>query len=140
MRASRSPGAFGHLRRVGLAALIALSLGLVVVVLGQGFSTIGAVRVVEDVALGVAIAAVVVGCAAFVAVRLADWRDPQSEMEFEELVERSEELAPSSHFDLCFWPSDHHRFTPFAFFASRKASIARRIASAGRIPVSAKNL
>ena len=93
MRASRSPGAFGHLRRVGLAALIALSLGLAVVVLGQGFSTIGAVRVVEDVALGVAIAAIVVGCAAFVAVRLADWRDPQSEMEFEELVERSEELA-----------------------------------------------
>jgi len=35
---------------------VALSLGLVVVVVGQGFSTIGAVRVVEDVALGVAIA------------------------------------------------------------------------------------
>jgi predicted Zn-dependent protease with MMP-like domain len=93
VRASRSPGAFGHLRRVGVAALIALSLGLAVVVLGQGFSTIAAVRVVEDVALGVVIAAVVVGGAAFVAVRLADWRDPQSEREFEELVERSEELA-----------------------------------------------
>jgi predicted Zn-dependent protease with MMP-like domain len=93
VRASRPPGTFGHLRRVGLAALTALSLGLAVVVLGQGFSTIGAVRVVEDVALGIAIAAIVVGCAAFVAVRLADWRDPQSELEFEELVERSEELA-----------------------------------------------
>jgi predicted Zn-dependent protease with MMP-like domain len=93
VRAKGSPGAFGHLRRVGVAALIALSLGLAVVVVGQGFSTIGAVRAVEDVALGVVIAAIVVGVAAFVAVRLADWRDPQSEREFEALVERSEELA-----------------------------------------------
>ncbi len=93
MRASRPPGTFGHLRRVGVAALIALSLGLVVVVVGQGFSTIGAVRAVEDVALGIAVAALVLGGAAFVAVRLADWRDPRSESEFEELVVRSEELA-----------------------------------------------
>jgi predicted Zn-dependent protease with MMP-like domain len=78
---------------VGVAALIALSLGLVVVVVGQGFSTIGAVRLVEDVALGVVLMAVVIGCAAFVAVRLADWRDPESEREFEALVVRSEELA-----------------------------------------------
>ena len=42
----------GSLRRVGVAALIALSLGLVVLVVGQGFSTIGAVRALEDVALG----------------------------------------------------------------------------------------
>ena len=35
--------ASGQLRRAGFAALIALSLGLVVVVVGQGFSTIGAV-------------------------------------------------------------------------------------------------
>ena len=36
----------------GVAALIALSLGLVVLVVGQGFSSIGAVRALEDVALG----------------------------------------------------------------------------------------
>jgi predicted Zn-dependent protease with MMP-like domain len=93
MRAFKPSGAFGHVRRVGVAALIALSLGLVVIVVGQGFSTVGAVRVVEDVALGVVLMAVVVGCAAFVAVRLADWRDPESEREFEKLVVRSEELA-----------------------------------------------
>ncbi len=93
MRAFKAPGHFGHLRRVGVAVLIALSLGLVVVVVGQGFSTIGAVRAVEDIALGVAVAALVLGAAAFVAVRLADWRDPTSESEFEELVVRSEELA-----------------------------------------------
>ena len=48
---------FGHLRHVGVAALIALSLGLVVVVVGEGFSTVGAVRAVEDIALGVIVAA-----------------------------------------------------------------------------------
>ncbi|MGO8906072.1 MAG: metallopeptidase family protein [Solirubrobacteraceae bacterium] len=86
-------GASSQLRRVGLAALIALSLGLVVIVIGQGFSAVGAVRALEDVALGVIVAAVLMGLAAFVAVRLAGWRDPESEKEFEEIVRHSEELA-----------------------------------------------
>jgi predicted Zn-dependent protease with MMP-like domain len=88
-----APGGAGHLRRVGLAALIALSLGLVTIVVGEGFSTIGAVRALEDIALGVIAAAVLMGLAAFVAVRLAGWRDPESESEFDELVRHSEELA-----------------------------------------------
>ncbi len=93
MREPRQPSAVSHLRRVGVAALIALSIGLAVVVIGQGFSTIGAVRVIEDVALGVVVAAVLMGGAAFVAVRMANWRDPESEVEFEEIVRRSERLA-----------------------------------------------
>ena len=76
-----------------MAALIALSLGLVTIVVGQGFSTIGAVRAMEDLALGVIVAAVLMGAAAFVAVRLAGWRDPESESEFEEIVRHSEALA-----------------------------------------------
>jgi predicted Zn-dependent protease with MMP-like domain len=90
---SRSAGGGGHMRRVGFAALIALSLGLVTIVLAEGFSTIGAVRALEDIALGVIAAAVLMGLAAFVAVRLAGWRDPESESEFDELVRHSEELA-----------------------------------------------
>jgi predicted Zn-dependent protease with MMP-like domain len=78
---------------VGVAALIALALGLVTIVVGQGFSTIGAVRALEDIALGVIVAAVLMGAAAFVAVRLAGWRDPESESEFEEIVRNSETLA-----------------------------------------------
>ena len=94
MRSSRPPAnASGHLRRVGVAALIALSLGLVTIVVGQGFSSIGAVRALEDIALGVIVAAVLMGAAAFVAVRLAGWRDPESESEFEEIVRHSEALA-----------------------------------------------
>jgi predicted Zn-dependent protease with MMP-like domain len=76
-----------------VAALIALSLGLVTIVVGQGFSTIGAVRALEDIALGVIVAAALIGAAAFVAVRLAGWRDPESESEFEEIVRHSEALA-----------------------------------------------
>jgi predicted Zn-dependent protease with MMP-like domain len=94
MRSSRSPAtASGHLRRVGVAALIAFSVGLVVLVVGQGFSTIGPVRALEDLALGVIVAAVLMGGVAFVAVHLADWREPESEIEFEELVRHSEQLA-----------------------------------------------
>ena len=64
-------------RRVGLAALLSLSAGLVVLVVGQGFSSIGVVRALEDIALGVIVAAVLMGSVAFVAVRLAGWRDLQ---------------------------------------------------------------
>jgi len=88
----RSAGG-SQLRRIGFAALIAMSLGLVVVVVGQGFSTIGAVRALEDVAFGVILIALIIGGAAFVAVRLAGWRDPESDVEFDEIVRHSEELA-----------------------------------------------
>lgn len=93
MRAPKSPGALGQLRKIGLAALIALSLGLVVIVVGQGFSTMGAVRVVEDLVLGIAAVALLTGAVAFVAVRLAGWHDPESEEEFEKIVRRAEELG-----------------------------------------------
>jgi predicted Zn-dependent protease with MMP-like domain len=87
------PRAPGQLRRVGVASLIAMSLGLVVLVVGQGFSSIGAVHALEDVALGVIVVAALMGAVALVAVRLADWREPESETEFEELVRNSERLA-----------------------------------------------
>src|SRR5437588_10452024 len=94
MRSSRPPvNASGHLRHVGVAALSALSVGLVVIVVGQGFSTVGAVRALEDVALGVIVAAALMALVAFLAVRLAGWRDPESESEFEEIVRHSEALA-----------------------------------------------
>ena len=88
---SRDPSA--PLRRVGVVALIAMSLGLVVLVVGQGFSSIGVVRALEDIALGVIVAAALMGSVAFVAVRLAGWRDPESESDFEEIVRNTELLA-----------------------------------------------
>jgi predicted Zn-dependent protease with MMP-like domain len=93
MRAPNPPGDASPLRRVGVAALVAMSLGLVVLVVGQGFSSIGVVRALEDVALGVIVAAALMGSVAFVAVRMAGWRNPESEREFEEIVRYSERLA-----------------------------------------------
>src|SRR5665213_1045524 len=93
MRERQPPGASGHLRRVGVAALIAMSVGLATLVIAQGFSSIGVVRALEDVALGVIVAAALMGSVAFVAVRLAKWRDPESESEFEEIVRNAEALA-----------------------------------------------
>jgi predicted Zn-dependent protease with MMP-like domain len=86
-------GATQQLRRLGVAALIAMSVGLVALVVGQGFSSIGVVRAMEDIALGVIVAGALMGGVAFLAVRMAGWRDPESESEFEEIVRHTEELA-----------------------------------------------
>jgi predicted Zn-dependent protease with MMP-like domain len=93
MRVPQPPGPPSQLRRVAVAALISLSLGLIVLVVAQGFSSIGMVRALEDIALGVIVAAALMGSVAFVAVRMAGWRDPESETEFEEVVRQSEALA-----------------------------------------------
>jgi predicted Zn-dependent protease with MMP-like domain len=76
-----------------VAALVALSVGLAVLVVGQGLSTIGMVRAIEEILLGAMVVAAVAGGMAYVAVRLADWRNPESEADFEQLVRHSEELA-----------------------------------------------
>jgi predicted Zn-dependent protease with MMP-like domain len=117
MRKSRSSRAFGPLRGVAIAALIAMSVGLVVIVVGQGFSTIGEVRALEQVAVGVIVVAALMGGVAFVAVRLAGWRDPESETEFEELVRHSEKLAreglavdPEESDFMALNPLDDHDF------------------------------
>ncbi len=83
----------GQMRRVGMAALIAMSVGLVVLVVSEGFSSVGVLKALEEIALGVLVVALLAGVAALVAVRLGGWRDPESESEFEELVRRSERLA-----------------------------------------------
>ena len=93
MRVSRSRGAFGHVPRLWVAAPVALSGGLLVLVLGQGFSSVGIIRLLEEIAVGVLLVTFIVGVIALVAVRMAGWRDPESEVEFDELVRHSEEVA-----------------------------------------------
>src|SRR5947209_7891241 len=82
-----------NLRRTAVAAAIALSVGLAVIVIGEGFSTSFPLRLVE--AAGIVVVAIVAFAALVVAVasRLADWREPSSEEEFEKVVRRSERLA-----------------------------------------------
>ena len=80
-------------RRVALSAAVAMALGLTVVALDTGFSGSWGVRLIEGIAVFGAGAAIVGGAVVFVLVRLAGWRDPESEEDFEALVERTEWLA-----------------------------------------------
>jgi predicted Zn-dependent protease with MMP-like domain len=80
-------------RRVLLSALAALMIGLGAVSLIAGFSESFPVRLLQGIAVFAA-GAVIVGCAVGLAMlRLAGWRDPESEFDFEALVQRTERLA-----------------------------------------------
>jgi predicted Zn-dependent protease with MMP-like domain len=82
-------------KRIALSALIALSLGLVVVVVAEGFSASGPLRTIEQMAIGLVVIAAFLAIVAFAAVGMAGWHDPQSEQDFDELVLRAERLAGS---------------------------------------------
>jgi predicted Zn-dependent protease with MMP-like domain len=79
--------------RVAAAAGFALCLGLTVVVFFQGFDPDYPMRLLEDIAVVVTGAVVIFGPVLWLALRMADWRNPEGEEEFERVVVRSEELA-----------------------------------------------
>jgi predicted Zn-dependent protease with MMP-like domain len=80
-------------RRILAAAVVALCVGLAAVVLMQGFSTDPTVKAIETLALIVLGVAVIFGGAMALGLRLADWREPTSEEDFEQVVLRAERLA-----------------------------------------------
>jgi predicted Zn-dependent protease with MMP-like domain len=82
------------LRRTAFAAVIAMSLGLtIIVVLEGGFSTIGMLRIIEMAGVIVMAGAAMLGAMAIVGVRMAGWKEPESEADFERVVLRAERLA-----------------------------------------------
>ncbi len=80
-------------RRVLLSALAAMTVGLGAVSLLAGFSESPPVRLLQGIAVFGAGAVIVGGAVVLVMIRLADWRDPESETDFEALVLRTERLA-----------------------------------------------
>jgi predicted Zn-dependent protease with MMP-like domain len=80
-------------RRVLLAALLALSAGLGLVALLSGPSSSSMVRLLQGAALVVVVIAVIGGLMMMVGLKLAGWTEPESEEEFERLVVESERLA-----------------------------------------------
>ena len=80
-------------RRIALAAAVAMALGLTIIGVYTGFSGSWGVRMVEGIAVFGSGAAILGGAAVLVMVRLAGWRDPESEEDFEALVQRAERLA-----------------------------------------------
>jgi predicted Zn-dependent protease with MMP-like domain len=75
------------------SAAVALCLGVALITLSQGFSTDFPVRLVQGIAVFAAGALLLLVPVFYLAMRLADWRDPTSEREFDRIVERSERLA-----------------------------------------------
>jgi len=81
------------LHRIGIAAAVALCAGLATIGVLQGPSGDPVLRWAEWVSLVVLVVAAMAGVGALVALRLAGWRNPESERDFEALVRRSERLA-----------------------------------------------
>jgi predicted Zn-dependent protease with MMP-like domain len=80
-------------RRILFAAAVALCIGLTAVVLFAGWSADPTVKAMETLAVVGAVAAVLFGLFGLVGMRLADYREPESEEEFEKVVLRAERLA-----------------------------------------------
>ncbi len=70
-----------------------MAVGILLITFLTGFNSSVAVRLLQGVAVFGAGAVLVGAAVAFALVRLADWRDPESETEFEALVQRAERLA-----------------------------------------------
>ena len=80
-------------RRYLFSAGVALCLGLTAVVIFAGWSPDPAVKAIETLAVVGAVAAVVFGTFVLIGMRMADYKEPESEEEFEQVVLRAERLA-----------------------------------------------
>jgi len=80
-------------RRILFSALAALTVGLGAVSLIAGFSESFPLRLLQGLAVFAAGAVIVGGAVVLAMIRLAAWRDPESEIDFEALVQRTERLA-----------------------------------------------
>jgi predicted Zn-dependent protease with MMP-like domain len=90
MRGSSSPPS---LRRVLLSAAAAMAIGLGGASVVVGFSDSFPVKLLQGVAVFAAGAAILGGVVVLALVHLAGWREPESEEDFDKIVERAERLA-----------------------------------------------
>ncbi|MGI8595461.1 MAG: metallopeptidase family protein [Solirubrobacteraceae bacterium] len=81
------------LRRIVCAAAVSLLIGLAFVTFAVGYSDAWLVGALQRLAVFAAGAVVLFGGLAWIVLRMADWRAPESEAEFDEVVKRSERLA-----------------------------------------------
>jgi predicted Zn-dependent protease with MMP-like domain len=80
-------------RAIAGSAAAALCFGLAFIAVADGLSPSFPMRALQVVALFCAGAALLLVPLVWMALRLADWRDPASEHDFERVVQRSERLA-----------------------------------------------
>ncbi|MBV9197881.1 MAG: metallopeptidase family protein [Solirubrobacterales bacterium] len=116
------PGQPPTITRILLCALAALSVGLGGASLVAGFSDRFPLRLLQGLAVFAAGVVIIGGTVLLVMIRLAGWRDPESEADFDAIVERAERLAaegsaqaPGDDFDTLLrgaiddLPLDFHR-------------------------------
>jgi predicted Zn-dependent protease with MMP-like domain len=105
-------------RRVVFSAAVAMALGLAVVAVwaGSGGNSF-LLKAIEGLAVFAVGAAVISGVVALVITRLAGWRDPISEEDFDAIVERAERLAAEESGDTEDYEygddSGEERFDPY---------------------------
>jgi predicted Zn-dependent protease with MMP-like domain len=87
------PGAPPTTRRILVSALASLTVGFGAISLIAGFSDSFPVRLLQGLAVFGAGAVIIGGTVVLVLLHLAGWKDPESEQEFEALVQRTERLA-----------------------------------------------
>jgi predicted Zn-dependent protease with MMP-like domain len=80
-------------RRIAMSALFTFCVAILVVTVLGGLSNIYLVRLMQIIACALAAIVVLAGVMAAITGRLADYREPADEEEFEQLVRRSERLA-----------------------------------------------
>ena len=81
------------IRRIVAAAVFALCIGLSAIALLQGFHSSFPIRLLETIALVVVGLFAIGGAMMAIGLRMADWSEPESEEDFDRVVERSERLA-----------------------------------------------
>ena len=110
------------LRRILFSALAALTVGLGAVSLIAGFSDSFPIRLLQGIAVFGAGAVILGGAVVFAMIRLAGWKDPEAEEDFDAIVERSERLAAADSWGDSedYEPSgydddddDYHVFDPY---------------------------
>jgi predicted Zn-dependent protease with MMP-like domain len=80
-------------KRILLSAAVALSAGLAVIAALAGFSDSAPIRLIQGAAFLVLLIFGIGGAMGALGVRMAGWQEPESEEEFERVVERAERLA-----------------------------------------------
>jgi predicted Zn-dependent protease with MMP-like domain len=86
-------------RRALVAAVGSAIFCVALLSLIQGFSSVWLLKLAQGLAVFGLGALIVGGAVVFALLRLAGWRDPESEAEFEALVQRSERLAADDGYD-----------------------------------------
>jgi predicted Zn-dependent protease with MMP-like domain len=91
------PGRQPTIQRILFAAVASLTIGVGAVTVITGLSDSVPVRLLQGLAVFFAGAAIIGGVVVIVMTHMAGWREPESEEEFEAIVQRAERLAAGGY-------------------------------------------